>query len=146
MLLSTNLTEFLVYYINKTIKFVIYVLKNYIFNMKKILLIDDDIIILKTYEHIFKNLNYQLTAISDSKKGLEIAINEDFDVILTDNKMPNLTGIELILELKKVKKDVNIYLLTGFIEKDQLKLLKSIGVTGIIEKPFSSSQIISLLE
>ncbi|MGL1894212.1 MAG: response regulator [Spirochaetaceae bacterium] len=114
--------------------------------MKKILLIDDDIIILKTYEHIFKNLNYQLTAISDSKKGLEIAINEDFDVILTDNKMPNLTGIELILELKKVKKDVNIYLLTGFIEKDQLKLLKSIGVTGIIEKPFSSSQIISLLE
>ena len=114
--------------------------------MKKILLIDDDDIILTTFEHMLSNLNYKVTTIRDSRKGLQVALDEDFDLILTDCQMPYLSGIELIQKLKEIKKEINIYILTGALDEEQIKQIHSAGVTGIIEKPFNIKQIVALLD
>ncbi len=67
----------------------------------KILLVEDENIVRKTLVGILKDLEYQVTAAEDGRSALEIAQKGRFDVLLTDNQMPYMTGLELVHELRK---------------------------------------------
>lgn len=113
--------------------------------MKKILLIDDDEIILQTYEYLLTDLNYNVTVTNNSNIGLKLALNNNYDLIISDFKMTDISGLELLRKVKKVKKNSNIYISTGGIGNEDLKQVKIAGANGILNKPFNNSQISSLL-
>lgn len=113
--------------------------------MKRILLIDDDVVVLASFTSIMSSLNYSVTTCNDSFTALDIALNIDFKLIITDMKMPNLSGMELIKKIKEKKKDSLIYLLTGFKTEDLVKNVIACGATGIMEKPFEVSKIVSIM-
>jgi YesN/AraC family two-component response regulator len=60
---------------------------------------------------------------------------DDFDLILTDKTMPNLTGFDLGKECKKIRPDIPIILCTGFSESTLLLRAGSMGISEIIMKP-----------
>ncbi|MGL1893144.1 MAG: response regulator [Spirochaetaceae bacterium] len=113
--------------------------------MKRILFIDDDKIILRAFDSMLSNLNYNVTTCNDSVVGLKMALEEDFALIIVDYNMPKLNGIELITKLKVVKKDANVYILTGFLDDGIIKKASNAKVSGIMEKPFNVSKIISIM-
>lgn len=114
--------------------------------MKRILLIDDNRDILETFNYMLTDLNYSVTTCIDSTEGLLKAINEDFELILTDYEMPNKNGCEIIKEVKRVKPNSAIYLLTGYYEENVINKAREVGATGIMNKPFEVSKIISILK
>lgn len=66
-------------------------------------------------------------------------------MIITDYKMPNMNGVEIIKKVKEEKPKAIIYLLTGFYDEDIVKIARESGATGIMNKPFEVSKIVSIL-
>lgn len=112
---------------------------------KKILLLDDDNIILDTFELVMSDLNYDVTTFNNATKCLEVASSEDFDLIITDIRMPGLNGADFVRELLKVKPEANVYILTGYPDDSIVKEALGLGAKGLMEKPFQVSKIISLM-
>lgn len=112
---------------------------------KKILLLDDDDIVLDTFEMVMSDLNYDVSTFSDANKCLEVAASQDFDLIITDIRMPDLNGAEFVRELLVVKPEANVYILTGYPDDSIVKEALDLGAKGLMEKPFQVSKIISIL-
>lgn len=113
--------------------------------MKRILFIDDDEIVLSTFSSIMSSLNYSVTTCNESRTGLELALHTDFKLIITDLKMPELSGVDLIKRIIEKKPDSIIYLLTSFKTDDVVKSVLDSGATGIMDKPFEVSKIVTIM-
>lgn len=113
--------------------------------MKKILVVDDDKLVLQSVNKVLKREGYETILAQNADEAISKAQKESFDLIISDIRMPGKNGVEAIREVRKlfdekVGKDVPIIFITGHAEiGDQLKA-KSLG--EIILKPFDIEQLI----
>jgi CheY-like chemotaxis protein len=70
---------------------------------KRILCIEDEHFISELYVRALKKAGYEVTAVVDGQEGLEKALSGDYDVILLDIMLPNVTGIEILQQLRQKK-------------------------------------------
>lgn len=113
--------------------------------MKKILFVDDDENILLVLKYMLKNYNFNLDICNDSNEALQLALKEDFDLIITDYMMPNLNGIELIKIIKKSKNNPLFVLISGALTDEIVEEARIVGIDNIMQKPFDIAKIITLL-
>ena len=108
----------------------------------KVLLIDDEEVILFTVSEILKALNCKVTTASDGQKGIDIYKEnpDEFDVIILDKIMPKMNGMEVYLKLKEIKEDVKVILASGYSEEQAQEILDA-GVSAFIRKPYSMSTL-----
>ena len=88
-------------------------------------------------------LGYEVTAIADSEEALRIfRENPDrFDLVITDQSMPNMNGEALIEEIRKFNSMVPVILYTGFIQGLNMEDMKAIGIAVILEKPLGNQEM-----
>lgn len=79
----------------------------------KILYVDDEVDNLNVLKLTFRN-EFDVTVESSPLKGLELIRGEEFQIILVDQRMPEMTGVELLEEAMKIQKDAVRILLTGY--------------------------------
>jgi len=110
-----------------------------------ILFIDDEKDIVSLYKQILENLGYKVTAKTDSletvkefKKNSEI-----YDLVITDQTMPYMTGVELAREILTIRPDIPIILCTGYSETISQEKAKEIGIKDFIMKPLTMTTIAS---
>ena len=96
---------------------------------------------------VFEQLGYDVTAETDSLRALEIFRSRpgEFDLVITDCTMPNLTGIDLSREIRLIRPHIPIILCTGFSEKVTEKGAMDLGVE-LAMKPFGMKQIAELVQ
>lgn len=82
---------------------------------EKVLLVDDEDMVLSIVGDILKSLNYEVTSFGSSTEALEevIANPNKYDAVVTDLTMPEMTGVILIKEIKKISPDIRIVLCSG---------------------------------
>ena len=104
---------------------------------EKVLLVDDDPSVLKVEYRILKELGYQVTAKSSSRKALEIfTVNPGkFDLIVTDMTMPGMTGLALLQNILDQKPDMKTVLLTGYSDNIRVEDIRQLGVNSVFSKP-----------
>ncbi len=104
---------------------------------ERILLVDDEAPLAEITARALNKTGYNVTYKTNSITALETfkANPEAFDIILTDQAMPNMTGIDLAAEMLKVKPDIPIIMFTGIIDQDTMQYAKEIGISKIILKP-----------
>ncbi|MBF0469194.1 MAG: PAS domain-containing protein, partial [Desulfamplus sp.] len=104
---------------------------------ESILMIDDEIVILKMQRRILERLGYRVTTISSSVEALKIFTESPnlFDLIITDMTMPDLTGDNLALAVKDVRPDIPVILCTGFSNKIEDKDMLKPAIDEILTKP-----------
>ncbi len=109
---------------------------------ERILLIDDERIVVEMETAILEQLGYKVTPRTDSMLALEIFRSRPcaFDLVMTDYTMPKLTGLDLFKEIHQTRPDIPIILCTGFSEKITPEGLTDLGVE-LVMKPFSMKQI-----
>lgn len=109
--------------------------------MERILLVDDEIPILNLQKQIFERLGYKVTEQSSSIEALRVFTTnpDDFDLVVTDMTMPNMTGDNLAKELTSIKPGIPIIICTGFSERMNEDLSKRIGIKGFLMKPIIKS-------
>jgi CheY-like chemotaxis protein len=83
---------------------------------ERILLVDDNELGLRARKVVLEELGYQVTALSCGIEALHQFGRQVFDLVVTDYKMPNLDGIQLIARIREQKPGVPIVLISGFAE------------------------------
>ena len=81
--------------------------------MSKILIIDDEKAIRRSIREILEFEKYQVDEAEDGSQGLELALKNNYDVILSDIKMPKLDGVELMQKLKEANSESSLILMSG---------------------------------
>jgi PAS domain S-box-containing protein len=106
---------------------------------EKILLVDDEKSILFTGRNLLERLGYQVETRQNPIEALDLfrVDPNQFDLMITDMTMPNMTGDKLVQEILKIRPDMPIILNTGFNEKIDEEKAKQIGIRQYIEKPFN---------
>ena len=104
---------------------------------ERILLVDDEKPLAEIGKQILERLGYQVEAHVSSTTALETfqAAPDRFDLVITDQTMPRLTGAELAGELLKVRPDLPIIILTGYSVNISEEKARSLGVRKILMKP-----------
>ena len=115
---------------------------------KKILVADDEIHIVQVVAMKFRNNGFDVVTAENGTEAYELCCEEKPDIIVTDDQMPGMTGIELIEKLlqKPQFADIPVIILTarGFaIEEEQISKL---GITECLSKPFSPKELLMHVE
>jgi PAS domain S-box-containing protein len=110
---------------------------------ERILFVDDDEMLASLGEHLLTEMGYQVSVMNESTEALKMfAVNaEHFDLVITDQTMPQLSGKDLIEELKKVKPDIPTILCTGYSSKIDKDHAKELGINAFMMKPLDLIQL-----
>ncbi len=115
---------------------------------KKILVIEDNSEVRENLEEILELSGYEVLLAEDGKVGVEIALNEQPDLILCDVMMPRLDGFGVlnILSKKSQTADIPFIFLTAKAEKSDFRRGMNLGADDYITKPFYKDELLSVLE
>jgi DNA-binding response OmpR family regulator len=106
--------------------------------------VDDEPDILKIVEMSLAKWGYAVDAFTDPVEALDHFRKDPagYSLILTDIKMPGMSGSELARRAKKIRADVKVMIMTAFeVDKDLKKALPSIGQSGFLQKPFHTADV-----
>jgi len=108
--------------------------------------VDDEKVIREFLRDFLLDQGYKTDLASDGKEALEKIKKLDYHLIITDLKMPNANGIEVLKELKRKNSSAAVIVITGFPSVETETECKDLGASGYLVKPFSISQIQGLVE
>ena len=108
-----------------------------------VLFVDDEKLLVEIGEKILEKLGYRVTAKDSSLEALEVFRQnpDDFDLVVTDLTMPNLTGLQLINEVRKLKPQIPIILCTGFSESVTRQQIETLGIQDFLLKPVTKNSL-----
>ncbi len=116
--------------------------------MASILAVDDSASMRQMVSFTLKSAGHQVTEAEDGVAALNLARSGSFDLVLTDVNMPNMDGITLIGELRKLPnyKFTPLLMLTTESSSDKKMAGKNAGATGWIVKPFNPDQLLAVIK
>ena len=105
--------------------------------MSKILIIEDEAVIRRVLKKIIseENEGYEVEEAADGLQGLEMILNNDYDLVLCDIKMPKMDGVEVLEKVKKVKPEIPIVMISGHGDLDTAVNTMRLGAFDYISKP-----------
>jgi signal transduction histidine kinase len=105
----------------------------------KILFVDDEEALARLGQRILSHLGYTVQPCTDSLQALELFKSdpEGFDLIITDQTMPNLTGTDLITAIRDLKPNQAVLLCTGYSSLLDQAMLQRLALDGFLKKPLS---------
>ena len=106
-----------------------------------ILVVDDEGAIRYSISKTLQRVGYQVHTAASGEEALEMMQRQDYDVVLTDIRMPGLTGVELLAEIKEHAPDAVVILLTGYASLETAIESLRLGAHDYLVKPSSSQDI-----
>lgn len=115
--------------------------------MKKILFVDDEMQILKALMRLFMDTQYEIITAQSGIEALEILKNEHINLIVSDMRMPNMDGYELLLKVKELYPKVMRIILSGYSdEKVVFKALQKNIAKLYMFKPWENDKLLALVD
>ncbi|NIW80756.1 MAG: response regulator [Calditrichae bacterium] len=114
---------------------------------ERILFIDDELPIVKISKELLQNLGYQVTVKTKANQAIELfkLRPDEFDLVITDFYMPKLNGMLLVEELRKLRADIPIIMISGFVDHQTIERVKKIGVQEFLRKPLMTMEIAKVI-
>ncbi|MCA1987313.1 MAG: response regulator, partial [Desulfovibrio sp.] len=107
-----------------------------------ILCLDDEPNYLLILEAMLSDAGYSVTALSDPETALAYLDESDVDVIITDMKMPKMTGQDVLEHVKKAHPHIPVMIMTAFGSIEAAVVAMKIGAFDYITKPFSNEELL----
>lgn len=107
----------------------------------KLLIIDDEEIVLKSCLRILKNEDYDIDTVFSGDEGLKRAGEKEYDIVITDLKMPGKSGMEVLETLTKTQPEVTIIIFTGYATVENTREALKKGAFDYIPKPFTNEEL-----
>lgn len=112
----------------------------------KILVVDDETPILDLLHDFLSRAGYQVTVANNGNDALAALTRETFSLVLSDLKMPSITGLDLIAKIKEVDPNIVTIIMTGYGTLETAVAAMKQGAFDYILKPFKVDQVISLIQ
>ena len=114
---------------------------------EKILLVDDEELVVSMMEQMLDRMGYRVTSCTGSLAGLEVLNNQPgyFDLLITDMTMPDMTGADLAREALALYPKMRVIICTGFSEAMDESAARSIGINSFLQKPVSMKSLAAVV-
>jgi CheY-like chemotaxis protein len=116
--------------------------------MRKILVIDDDVLVRNTVVRILERHGYQISVAPDGLRGLSMCRSERPDLVITDIIMPEKEGLETIREIRKECPDTKVLAISGggrLGNIDYLAIAGMLGAEEVLPKPFAPMELLDVV-
>ncbi|MFC1555308.1 sigma-54-dependent transcriptional regulator, partial [candidate division KSB1 bacterium] len=107
----------------------------------KILIIDDDSLMRDFLEETISRMNIEVKTAANGEEGIEYFKQSEFDMVISDIRMPDLSGIEVLKHVKAVDPDMTVIMMTAYGTIDNAVEAMKEGAFDYITKPFSADAI-----
>jgi DNA-binding response OmpR family regulator len=111
-----------------------------------ILVVDDEPPLRQLITNSLSRAGYRVDAAEDGAVAWEALRVKRYDLLITDNNMPNITGIELVKKLRGENSTLPIVMATGQIPEEELNLHPWLGISTILLKPFTVDQVLTTVK
>ncbi len=113
--------------------------------MERILVADDELYILDVCRRILGR-KYDVTVVHSGLEAIQLAQEQQFDLLLTDIKMPGIDGLEAAQEVKKIQPDMMCVTMTGFSTMETAIKALRLGVDEFVIKPFAPEELMLAID
>ena len=115
---------------------------------KKILLIDDEQIVKELTETMLETLDHQVISFEDADEAFSYfsGHSKEFDLVITDQSMPTMTGVELAKKIKEISPLMPVIISTGHSSQQIQEQLDTNSSCLVLEKPFNLDQLEKLVK
>ena len=108
----------------------------------KVLVIDDEQIVLDSVATLLRDEGFDVDISLRGREGLDWAIERKYDVILSDIRMPDIGGMRVLRDVKRIHPSLPVIMITGYASVDSAIQAMKLGAAEYIEKPFEPEQLI----
>jgi DNA-binding response OmpR family regulator len=113
---------------------------------RKILVVEDDAFSRGAMEKVLESYNYETSSCATAEEAMIKLKEESFGILITDLRMQEMDGLELIKEARKIHPEILTILVTGLATEDVKLKAKKEGVNGFFPKPIEWDELVALLE
>jgi DNA-binding NtrC family response regulator len=106
-----------------------------------VLVVDDEELYRRSLERIVARAGHQVSTAHDASEALQLAAAQPFDLVLCDVKMPGLSGLELVRQLREIDPDLPCIVITGYASPESSVDALRAGAFWYLEKPFDQSHL-----
>ena len=111
----------------------------------KLLLVEDEKITRITLANTLKDEGYEVTACETGEKGLQELNKSEFDIVVTDLRLPKISGLEILEQAKKNNPDCKVIVMTAYASVETAVKALKLGAYDYLIKPFSPDKLITTL-
>jgi DNA-binding NtrC family response regulator len=119
--------------------------------MANILVIDDEELITKSLLNLLKNEGYNVAVAKSGLEALSKIKEADFDLVISDVRMPDMDGVETIKQIrayleKSNKKSIPEVMITGYADVDKYESAMSMEIADYLYKPFDNKEFLRIVK
>lgn len=107
------------------------------------MIVDDDLLVLKSTEEILAGAGYRVFAYNSCRNALQFYEKEwkSIDMVIMDMRMPEMSGKEMLREMKKINADIKVLIMTGYSSEEDINDVFKYGALGLLDKPFTDDDL-----
>jgi len=109
---------------------------------QQILVVDDEPLVTRSCRRVLSEAGYKVETAGSGRDGIRLALRKGFDVVLTDLKMPDLDGMEVVRTLRREQPATAIVVITGYGTIPSAVEAAKLGASDYIEKPFTPARLL----
>ena len=102
-----------------------------------ILVIDDELVMCELLRDLLKDKGYEVKYALSGEEGIKVSKENNFDLIMTDLKIPDIDGITVLQEIKKFDPDSMVIVITGYPSFETIQAALRHGAYDYVTKPFN---------
>jgi DNA-binding response OmpR family regulator len=113
--------------------------------MRRLLLVEDSIELADNFAELVSEANFEAHVVHSAEEAERLLAHEPFDVVLSDLRLPNQSGVELVRNLRNGGIDVPVILMSAFANETARAAAYKLGVVSVLVKPVDCAQLLSML-
>ncbi len=111
-----------------------------------IVIVDDEEVVIKSCERILRPKGYEVQGFTSAEQALKALQDNNYDVMITDLKMPGIDGLELIKRARTNNPSLAIVVITGYPSQESLQEALQYGIVDYLPKPFSPQLLLDVTD
>jgi two-component system, NtrC family, response regulator AtoC len=112
---------------------------------QRILIVEDDAVFLRPLLHVVEGEGYRVRAVPNGEAALDLLRHEDFDLVLTDKRLPKMDGLELVRQIKGGHPEVAVVVMTAHATVEAAVEALRLGAVDFLLKPFELTEAVHVI-
>lgn len=114
--------------------------------MTKVLVVDDELILRTALKNTLSSHGYEVKVCESGRRALQLLQDEFFDIALVDVRLPDIDGLDLLHEIKRISPETGVIIITAYAEvRSAVKAIKD-GAFDYLSKPFQEEELLITME